>query len=149
MEQVGEGLGVHQAMLDRKIDRSRISRIGVGQPAPKGAVDEGVVEHGTDSLAIAADRREGRPVGGSVPGKTRTVERIDAKSEEPIQLGIEGLQSQAVAAEQIPIESLEMPEVEHDAVALGEVHGGPPHRPSARKVPRTARRCTTLKSTVL
>ena len=59
-----------------------------------------------------------RPVRRLVRGKA-TIHRIDSEGEEVVKAGIEGLQLEGVMPQKIPIERLEMSQVEYVPVPLG------------------------------
>ncbi len=76
------------------------------------------IERRAHALAVAADRRGGGPVRGRV-GREPAPHGIDAEGEQAVEFRREGLQPGKPRAEQVPVEGLEVAEVEDEAVPLG------------------------------
>jgi hypothetical protein len=81
--------------------------------------------------AVALDLFEFRPVGGLVRRQLPR-RRIDAEREQLVEFAVEGRTVQGITRDQVPVEGLEVSEVEDDTMALRD---GPfvdrigPHQP--------------------
>jgi hypothetical protein len=82
-------------------------------------VREFLIQSGSHVSCIILHGGNRRPVGGLIAGEAST-HGVDAEGKEAVEVGMKGLQSKHALVEQIPIEGLQMPDVENDAVTLGD-----------------------------
>jgi hypothetical protein len=119
MEHVGQGFGVHEPVLDGHVEQS-IKSEAIGQRSVKvGHGVEFVVEGRSDCCYVVVDVFDGRPVRRQIGGQP-AADRIDAKGKQLVEVGVKTLDSEHPFVEQIPVESLEVPDVKNDAVTLGD-----------------------------
>src|ERR1039458_6101646 len=84
-----------------------------------------------DALVVSVDFSKARPVGGLVRRKAAAY-RINAKGEQAIKLFVTGSETQRLACDQVPVESLKVAKVEDNSVPF---RNGPvvkrvlPHEP--------------------
>jgi len=71
------------------------------------------------ALHIAPDLRQRRPVGRLV-ARQSAVDRVDPKGEKMIEVGVKTRRIKKSSPKQVPIESLEMTDVEDDPVPLAD-----------------------------
>src|SRR5262249_31194257 len=107
MQHVRKGLGVHKPMLDCD---------------PKELVMRRVVQAAIHRLAHVAVVLQylsfTRPVAGFIIRKV-SGSGINAKCKQPIEFFLTGIHCEWTGTYEIPVKSFEMPEVENDAVSLG------------------------------
>jgi hypothetical protein len=106
MKHVRERFRVHQSMLHGNVKELTVAAFGlccVQAFAYRIAIREHSVKRGPITRAIA---------------RQTSTHRIDAEREQPVELCVERLQTER-SGEQIPVERLEVPDVEDDAVPLG------------------------------
>ena len=70
-----------------------------------------------DALVVVPYGARLGPIGGRLV-RQPTADRVDAECEETVERLVEGLDSEGLPRDQVPVERLDVPEVEHEAVAL-------------------------------
>src|SRR5215813_11421015 len=73
----------------------------------------------SDSSVVRMDFRFSRPIRRLVIGQA-SVHGVDSKSEEPVELRMEGFHPEPAHTDEIPVERFNMPEVKHNAMALSD-----------------------------
>ena len=119
MQHVGQRLSMHQAVFDGDIEQS-----AEWKSIPAGRIGlqcfrQFCIQRCSDFLNIVPYRENRWPLRRLICWQT-TPNRIDAKSKEAIELWIKTFQSKRTIMQKIPIERLEMSDVENDAMALGD-----------------------------
>ena len=109
MQDVGEGLGVHQAMLDGHVHQFLWHMIG--------RLRQAGIQHAAHTRIVIAYFLGGGPVRGPVRWQIAGV-GVYAEREYSVEAGMKRSQIQ-IAAEQVPIERLQMAEIEDYAMPLG------------------------------
>src|SRR5438128_4180868 len=115
VKQIGESLRMHEAMLDRGFQHFQHLRM------PFAGVFESGFDCGVKLIAqagvVAVHFPASRPVERAIGGEA-AADRIDAKRKKLIERRIKGAQPERAASEKIPVESLDMAEIENEAVPL-------------------------------
>jgi hypothetical protein len=106
VQHVGEGFGVHQAMFDGHVQQ--FLRDIAGSPS------QARIQIAAHTRIVTPHLFGGRPIRGLVRGQIGRI-RIDAKRKQPVEPGMKCRHIQR-AAQQVPIERLQMAEVEYDAM---------------------------------
>ena len=107
VQDVAEGLRVHEPVLDRHLQ-------GVEWRARQQFVH--LLAHLVD---VSPRLLEARPVFGAI-GRELARRRVDAEREQVVERGVNGAEAQRPAPNQVPVERLDVPEVEEDAMTLGD-----------------------------
>jgi hypothetical protein len=117
MEHVGERLEVHETMLDGYMEELRkrsLAVLGCFQCSR-----QFVIERRAHSLVIAKDLFALGPVAGLIVGEL-AVYRIDTKGKEVVKARRKRLQPAEFAPEEIPVESLQMAQVEDNPMSFSD-----------------------------
>ena len=107
MEKVGQGFGVHQAMLNGDVEERG------------GYLVNQSVEGGPDSRIVAADIVLAWPVGWLIGGQT-VASGINAEGKQLVEFRMERLDAEGLAGNQIPVEGFQMAQIEDQAMAFGD-----------------------------
>lgn len=116
MNHIGEGLGVHETVLDGDFEHGGQLGMTLGWMSER-FVDGGI-QLAANAGYIAVDFIAPRPIGGSVLGET-AVNGIDAEGEESIEGALKRREAKRAVAEQVPVESFNVAEIKNDAMAFG------------------------------
>jgi hypothetical protein len=109
---------MHQPVLDSHLEQSSQGEAVAGRGITSQISSRQLfVQRGTGSSHIVVHIAQGRPIRGYV-GRQASIDRVNAKGEEPVQFGLRTVQSEDAIPEQIPIERFEVPDIKDDAVAL-------------------------------
>src|SRR6266567_649377 len=112
VQHIRQGFRVHEPMLYSHV-QDDFARILPAARRPLRTEDP--VKFLADAEVIGIDLREARPVGGLVRRKA-AAHRIDAECKEAIELLVSGSEAQRLACYKIPVECLEVAEVEDNSV---------------------------------
>ena len=113
MQHVGERFGMHQTMFDGYMEHGE--QMWMAFPgALESALDRGI-QCIAQASVVALDFEAGGPIGRCVFGQA-AADGIDSKGKELIESRVEGAQAKRAMRQQIPVERLEVPDVENDAV---------------------------------
>ena len=107
MQDVGEGLGVHQAVLDGHV-----------QQLLRNVVQQ-LVDDFARAVLVMFHLCDGGPIGGLV-ARQLAGRRIDAEGEQPVERLVECRDVQRVARDQVPVEGIHVPLVKDDAMAFAD-----------------------------
>src|SRR5207245_74416 len=77
------------------------------------------VDRLADAAVVRLDRRRARPVGGQLV-RQPAADRIDAEGKQAVEGLVERLEAESLARDQVPVERLDVAEVEDQAVTLGD-----------------------------
>jgi hypothetical protein len=103
--QVGESFRVHEPVLNGNMNQ--LFR----------CLTEVVVDDAPDPPVVRDNLFDGGPIGWLILGGLAN-RRIDAELEQFVELGMKRLNAQGLAADQVPIECLEMPKVKDEPMAF-------------------------------
>ena len=113
VQKVGERLGVHQAMLDRHVEDRLLIPFGAGGSGPI----EALVHDPAHALVVVPYGARLRPIRRWLVRKPPP-DRVDSEGEQAVECLVEGLDSEGLSGDEVPVERLDMPEVKHEPVAL-------------------------------
>jgi hypothetical protein len=116
MQQVRQGLGVHQSVFDRDVENHFFWVLPITRRGLR-TILENVIDSFADAQIISFDLRKLRPVGRLV-FREAAIHRIDAESKEVIKFLVRSAETQCVTRDQIPIECFEVADIEDDSVPL-------------------------------
>ena len=116
VKHVGERLRVHEPVLDRHLEDQAVLEQRVRGTRKVGARQAGV-DRLPHALVVALDLVQRGPCGGRLVGQA-AVGGIDPEGEQLVERLVEGFAPRGAAPDQVPVEGLEVPDVEDDAVAL-------------------------------
>jgi hypothetical protein len=117
IEQVREGFRVHQTVFDGDVEH-QLRRHLRGRVRIRESVLQCCVERLTYPLVVASDFRDGGPVRGRI-GRESIPHGVYAEGEQTVEFRCEGFQARETVAKQVPVEGLEMAEVEEETMPLG------------------------------
>ena len=116
VQHVRQGFRVHEAMLNRHVQDNFV-RIFPKARRRLRPLTEDLVKLLADTMVIGLDLRETRPVGGLIR-REATAHWINAKCKKTIEFPVSRFKAQRLAGNKIPVECLEVTEVEDDSVPL-------------------------------
>src|SRR5580704_5115786 len=118
MQHVGQRFRVHETVLNGHVEQSdqRKSIAGWNAGIAK-RIRQLLVQNGSHFSHIVSNGGDRRPVRRLISGQSAS-NRVDAKSEQPVILGIKALESKNALVKKIPIESLQMADIEDDPVTF-------------------------------
>src|SRR5579872_3813429 len=114
---------MHQPVLDgdveQSLERKTIATMNAGLGICRHFCVQLFIQRRPDVPHVLANSRERGPVRRLVRGQSAT-HRINAEREQTIELRMKALQTENIFMQQVPIESLEVSNVENDAMPLGD-----------------------------
>ena len=105
MQDVGKGLGVHEAVFDRNMNHLLRHII------------QNLVQLFANALVVGINFHERRPVGRPIT-RQLTLRRINTECEQPVEFGMKSGHREGAGAELVPIERLQMAKVKHHPVTF-------------------------------
>src|SRR5580704_10318816 len=113
MEHVGEGLDVHQPMLDRDIEQSaKRKTVACRRICVEDSLLQMLIECAAHVAYISSNRINRGPVRGQVGRKT-TAYGVDAEGKQPVKFRSEAPQSEDALTQQIRVERFEVSQIKN------------------------------------
>src|SRR5579864_5326855 len=117
MQHLGQGLGVHQAMLNRNLQKKVQRKFLGSKHFARHSAFQAFIQSTTQTRHVVAYFGNRRPILWEIRGQPAT-NGVNAECKQAIEIGTNTFDVQGALPQKIPIESLQMANVENDAMAL-------------------------------
>src|ERR1700733_535824 len=115
MQHIRQSFRMHQTVFDRDVQQS-LWRL-IPAPVAELPIHKRRIKRRPNAIQVALDLRLSRPVRRLIGWQT-AVDRVDAECEKMVKLGIARFGGRKTGMKEVPIERLQVAEIENDPVSL-------------------------------